>query len=73
MLIGYMPKVKGLIVADLFTPAPPNSPAPPPVAMGFANQLYDNVQRLKLDVTTIAPLHGRVAPYSELLKTIGKN
>ena len=73
MLIGYMPKVKGLIVADLFTPAPPNSPAPPPVAMNFANQLYDNVQRLKLDITTIAPLHGRVAPYSELLKTIGKN
>jgi len=61
-----------LIEADLFTPAPPNAPAPPPLGMTFANQLYDNVQRLKLDVVTVAPLHGRVAPYSEMLKLLGK-
>jgi glyoxylase-like metal-dependent hydrolase (beta-lactamase superfamily II) len=72
MMIGYIPKVKALIVADLFTPAPPNAPALVPVALNFANQLYENIQRLKLDITTIAPLHGRVAPYSEMLKAIGK-
>ena len=35
-------------------------------------QLHQNIQRLKLDVTTIAPLHGRVAPYSDLLKVVNK-
>lgn len=72
MLIGYIPKVKVLIVADLFTPAPPNAPALVPLASTFANQLYENIQRLKLDITTIAPLHGNVAPYSSMLKAIGK-
>jgi glyoxylase-like metal-dependent hydrolase (beta-lactamase superfamily II) len=72
MMIGYLPKLKVLIEADLFTPAAPNAPPPPPVAMTFANQLYDNVQRLKLDVVTVAPLHGRVAPYSDMLKMLGK-
>jgi len=72
MMIGYLPKLKVLIEADLFTPAAPNAPAPPPVAMTFANQLYDNLQRLKLDVTTIAPLHGRVVPYGDMLKMLGK-
>jgi len=34
--------------------------------------LHENVQRLKLDVARIAPLHGRLVPWSELLKAIGK-
>jgi glyoxylase-like metal-dependent hydrolase (beta-lactamase superfamily II) len=72
MLIGYLPKIKGLIVADLFSPGNINGPIPP-VSINFGNQLNDNVQRLKLDVTTVAPLHGRVAPYSDLLKMLGKN
>jgi len=73
MLIGYLPKLKVLIEADLFTPAAPNAPPPPPVAMTFANQLYENLQRLKLDVATIAPLHGRVVPYGDMLKMLGKS
>jgi glyoxylase-like metal-dependent hydrolase (beta-lactamase superfamily II) len=71
MMIGYLPKLKVLIEADLFTPGPANAPVPP-VSMTFANQLYDNIQRLKLEPVTVAPLHGRVAPYSEMLKMIGK-
>lgn len=71
MLIGYLPKLKVLIEADLYTPGPANAPVPP-VAMTFANQLYDNVQRLKLDVAVVAPLHGRVGPYDDMLKMIGK-
>jgi glyoxylase-like metal-dependent hydrolase (beta-lactamase superfamily II) len=73
MMLGYLPKQKVLIEADLFTPGPPNGPPLVPVAMNFANELYANVQRLKLDVVTIAPLHGRVAPYSEMLKALGKS
>jgi glyoxylase-like metal-dependent hydrolase (beta-lactamase superfamily II) len=72
MMIAYFPKQKVLVEADLFTPSAPNGPAPPPVAMNFSNQLYENVQRLKLAPETIAPLHGRVVPYAEFLKVIGK-
>lgn len=72
MMLGYLPKQKVLIEADLFTPGPPNAPPQPPVAMNFANELYDNIQRLKLDITTIAPLHGRVVPYTDMLKVLGK-
>jgi hypothetical protein len=35
--------------------------------------LHDNIERLKLDVDRILPLHGRIVPLSELLKAIGKS
>jgi glyoxylase-like metal-dependent hydrolase (beta-lactamase superfamily II) len=72
MSIGYLPKEKILIEADDFTPPAPNAPALPPVAMGFANNLYDNLQRLKLQADMIAPLHGNPAPMSAMLKVLGK-
>jgi hypothetical protein len=31
--------------------------------------LYEDLQKMKLDVATIAPLHGQVAPFSALQKT----
>ena len=34
--------------------------------------LYENIQRLNLDVNQIAPLHGRVVTIADLRKTIGK-
>jgi len=41
----------------------------PPNAMN----LYNNIQRLKLNVATIAPIHGRGAvPYAEFLTFVGK-
>ncbi len=72
MSIGYLPKEKILIEADDFTPAPPGAPAMNAISLGFANTLYDNLQRLKLDVAQIAPLHGNVAPMSTMLTAIGK-
>jgi glyoxylase-like metal-dependent hydrolase (beta-lactamase superfamily II) len=73
MSFAYLPNEKILIEADDFTPPPPNSPPLVPVSLGFAKNLYDNLQRLKIDVVTIAPLHGNVAPMSEMLKAIGKS
>jgi glyoxylase-like metal-dependent hydrolase (beta-lactamase superfamily II) len=73
ILFGYLPKEKILIEADDFTPAAPNGPPLVPLALGFGNNLYENIQRLKLDVTTIAPLHGRVVPYAEFPKALGKS
>ena len=73
ILFGYMPKEKILIEADDFTPSAPNGPGMVPLAKTFADNLYDNVQRMKLDVVTIVPLHGRVVPYVEFPKALGKS
>lgn len=71
LLIAYMPKEKLLIEPDLFTPPPPGTPAPA-VVSAFTQSLQDNIQRLKLDVRQIAPLHGRVVPVAEFHKALGK-
>jgi hypothetical protein len=34
--------------------------------------LYDNIERLKLTVDQLLPLHGRKVPLTELQKAIGK-
>jgi glyoxylase-like metal-dependent hydrolase (beta-lactamase superfamily II) len=67
----YLPKEKLLIEADAYTPLPPNAPAPNPVNGNNLN-LAQNVERLKLDVERILPLHGRVVPMAELDRTIGR-
>jgi glyoxylase-like metal-dependent hydrolase (beta-lactamase superfamily II) len=61
----YLPREKLLIEADSFTPPPPNTP-PPAVANANNVNLVDNIERLKLAVDRILPLHGRVVPASEL-------
>jgi hypothetical protein len=36
-------------------------------------KLYDDIQALKLNVATIAPIHGRgAAPIAELRKAVGR-
>lgn len=68
----YLPKSKILVEGDAFSPGPANAP-PPPTPAPNAVRLYDEVQRLKLNVTTIAPIHGRGAvSFAELAKAIGK-
>jgi len=71
MLVVYLPASKILVEADSYSPNDPNAkPSPvPPNAMN----LYNNIQRLKLNVATIAPIHGRGAvPYAEFLTFVGK-
>jgi hypothetical protein len=34
--------------------------------------LIDNIERLKLDVDRIQPLHGRIVPVAELYATAGR-
>jgi glyoxylase-like metal-dependent hydrolase (beta-lactamase superfamily II) len=71
MMMVYLPKDKVLVEADDFSPAPPGAPSTGPRSHGYTVNLYENVQRLKLDVTTIAPLHGFVVPFAELQKSAG--
>jgi glyoxylase-like metal-dependent hydrolase (beta-lactamase superfamily II) len=70
MLIGYLPREKLLVEADVFNPPPPN--APPGQPNKEAANLIDNIQRLKLDVQQIAPLHGRVTKMDELMAAAGR-
>jgi glyoxylase-like metal-dependent hydrolase (beta-lactamase superfamily II) len=73
MLMAYLPADKIIVEADLYTPSIPGTPPPAyPLDLTFPLNLYDNLQRLKLDVTRIAALHNRVAPVEEFLKVIGK-
>jgi glyoxylase-like metal-dependent hydrolase (beta-lactamase superfamily II) len=70
MLIGYLPKAKILIEADVWNPAPANAP-PGPVAKENVN-LYEQIRKLNLDVEQITPLHGRLVTIDDLAKVIGR-
>jgi len=72
ILVAYLPKERLLIEVDVYSPPAANTPLPP-LARGFAVNLYDNVQRLKLDVDRIVPLHGRIGTWTEFLAAIGKS
>jgi glyoxylase-like metal-dependent hydrolase (beta-lactamase superfamily II) len=72
LLIGYLPKPKILIEADSYSPQGPGAavPAGPPAPNALV--LYDNLQRLKLDVSQVVPIHGRPVPYADFPKAVGK-
>ncbi len=70
-LMVWLPKERLLMEADAFTPPAPNTAAPAQPNPYHVN-LVENVQRLKLDVERIVPLHGRVVPASELYRLAGK-
>jgi glyoxylase-like metal-dependent hydrolase (beta-lactamase superfamily II) len=69
MLIVYFPKEKILEEADDYTPDLPELAAPggirPPV---FMANLMKQIEDLKLDIKTVAPMHGIVVPFTDLQK-----
>jgi glyoxylase-like metal-dependent hydrolase (beta-lactamase superfamily II) len=76
MLVAYLPKEKVLLEADGYNPqpttaTPPNPPSP------YTASLLDNIQRLKLDVQRIVPVHypadNRVVTMAELTKWVGRS
>ena len=71
MLIVYLPVEKIVIEADLYDPPAPSEPLPTiPSAADLS--FYNHVQRLGLDVETIAPIHGRAVPWTDFLKVVGQ-
>lgn len=68
----YLPAEKILIEADAFTPTAVGAPLPAS-PNPYSVNLYDNIQKLKLDVDQIAPLHGRLAKLADLKAAIGQN
>ena len=68
----YLPRERILIEVDAWAPLAPNA-APPASPSPFAINLYENVQKLKLDVRQIAALHGPgVATLADLRSAVGQ-
>jgi glyoxylase-like metal-dependent hydrolase (beta-lactamase superfamily II) len=70
MLMAYLPKEKIVIEADLYDPPPPGEPLPSPPSAAH-KALYNNVKQMGLDVSTIAPIHGRPVPWTDFLRVAG--
>jgi glyoxylase-like metal-dependent hydrolase (beta-lactamase superfamily II) len=68
MAIVYLPKPKILISADMGPPAPGT-----PVANVSPNSvaLYNNIKRLKLDVSQHVPIHGNPSSNADFERTVG--
>jgi glyoxylase-like metal-dependent hydrolase (beta-lactamase superfamily II) len=72
MLMLYLPKEKFLIQADAYTP-PASNTAPMSPPSPFNVSLLENITKQGLAVDQILPLHGRMAPLSELQKSAGSH
>jgi glyoxylase-like metal-dependent hydrolase (beta-lactamase superfamily II) len=79
LLVVYLPATGILVEADSWSPAAlpvagsPEALTPPPPPAANALVLWDNIERLKLNVRMIAPIHGRGAvPFAEFALAMGK-
>ncbi len=67
MLMAYLPAERIAFQADLFdTHEPPRQSQ-----LGAMRQFYNAVQKLKLDIATIAPVHGKPVPWSTFTTALG--
>ena len=77
LIVAYLPKEKILVEADAFNPpAQANAPVATPVNPATLT-LVENIDRLKLDVEAIVPVHypadGRKVAKAELMRAAGRN
>jgi glyoxylase-like metal-dependent hydrolase (beta-lactamase superfamily II) len=75
MIIAYLPKIKTVVEADAFNAPAANAP-PPQTINGLEKLFAAELDRLKIDYTTIIPIHApnpdREITKADLLKNIGK-
>ena len=62
LLMDYLPAEQLLIQADTYSPPAPNVATPPVAA--FAPNLVANIDRLRLQVERVVPIHGGIIPMS---------
>jgi glyoxylase-like metal-dependent hydrolase (beta-lactamase superfamily II) len=67
MLMAYLPKEKIAFEADLFNTHEPPPAKPTPAMRSFFNQ----IQRMSLDIETIAPTFGPPVPYAKVVEAMG--
>jgi glyoxylase-like metal-dependent hydrolase (beta-lactamase superfamily II) len=69
---AYLPGPRILVEGDAYSPGPADAP-PPATPNPNSVKLYEDIEKLKLNVATIAPIHGRgPVPIAELRKFIGR-
>ena len=61
-----------VLLAVMATPAAAQVPTAQSVLRAVAVNLYNNIQAYKLNVTTIAPIHGRATPWGDFLRFVGE-
>jgi len=66
MLMAYLPEEGIAFQADLFDTHEPPRPAQLPAMRSFHNQ----VERMGLEVSTVAPVHGEPVPWSEFVAAL---
>jgi glyoxylase-like metal-dependent hydrolase (beta-lactamase superfamily II) len=76
-IVAYLPKEKVLLEADGWNP--PNDPDAPPSPLNnsiYNKNMLDNIQRLKLNVETLVPIHyppnNRTIAMAEFMRAVGK-
>ena len=69
MLVVYLPAERILINADLYSPPAPG--AQPPSANPNMRSLYQNIQRLKLDVERHVGVHGEAGSHADFVRIVG--
>jgi glyoxylase-like metal-dependent hydrolase (beta-lactamase superfamily II) len=69
MLIVYLPTEKILVNADLY--GPPAAGAQPPAVNASMRALRQNIQRLKLDVSTHVGIHGATGTHQQFTAVVG--
>jgi glyoxylase-like metal-dependent hydrolase (beta-lactamase superfamily II) len=63
LLMVYFPRERLLVEADVFTPGAAVAP--------YAANLMENISTRKLRIDRIVPIHGTIAPFSDLQKVVG--
>src|SRR5215475_12246129 len=75
LVIGYLPKEKILVYADMFNLPPANDPVPNPPVVGTM-VFVDNIERLKLEPTQIMSIHSlnpdRLTTIAEIKTSLGR-
>jgi glyoxylase-like metal-dependent hydrolase (beta-lactamase superfamily II) len=66
-LIAYLPKERILMYGDGYNPPPGDDIRVPERGPDFAAQMVQRINELKLNPERIAPVHGRIVPYRNLL------
>jgi glyoxylase-like metal-dependent hydrolase (beta-lactamase superfamily II) len=74
LVIGYLPKEKILVYADMFNLPPANDPVPNPPVVG-TGVFVDNLERLKLQPERVMSIHSlnpdRLTTVAEIKATLG--
>jgi glyoxylase-like metal-dependent hydrolase (beta-lactamase superfamily II) len=76
LLVAYFPKEKILVEADAYNPPAQPNAAPPPSVSPYTANLVEHIDRLKLDVQRLIPIHypadNRNVSITELMRWVGR-